>query len=96
MTPLMGAGKSGNSKRENSPGESGIAKIMECDFHCSRSSMPSSLRARALQLQGLTAVGLPASRFQGFRTSSAANARGVAQVYSSLPAEVLRPRASGL
>ena len=44
ITPLMGAGKSGNSNRENSPGASGMAKIIECDFHCSRSSIPSSLR----------------------------------------------------
>ena len=44
MTPLTGAGRSGNSNRENSPGASGLAKIMECDFHCSRSSMSRSLR----------------------------------------------------
>ena len=42
-TPLRGAGRSGKSKRENSPGESGMAKIMECDFHCSLSSISNSL-----------------------------------------------------
>ena len=42
-TPLRGAGMSGKSKRLNSPGESGMANIMLCCFHCSRSSMPSSL-----------------------------------------------------
>ena len=35
LVGLMGAGKSGNSKRENSPGASGMAKIIECSFHCS-------------------------------------------------------------
>ena len=42
--PLRGAGRlSGKSKRENSPGESGTAKIMLWDFHWRRSCMPSSL-----------------------------------------------------
>mmetsp|Transcript_6540 Transcript_6540/g.24294 ORF Transcript_6540/g.24294 Transcript_6540/m.24294 type:complete len:212 (-) Transcript_6540:85-720(-) len=42
-TPFQGAGShDGKSKRENSPGESGIAKIMACSFHCRRSSMSSS------------------------------------------------------
>lgn len=45
-TPLSGAGMSGKSKRLNSPGESGIAKIIECCFHCNRSSIPSSLKQR--------------------------------------------------
>ena len=45
-TPLRGAGRlSGKSKRENCPGASGMAKIMLCCFHCSLSSMPSSLQA---------------------------------------------------
>lgn len=44
MIPLIGAGRSGKSKRENSPGLSGMAKIMECSFHCKRSSMFSSLK----------------------------------------------------
>ena len=44
QTPFKGAGRaSGKSKRENSPGLSGMAKIMLCDFHCSRSSILSSL-----------------------------------------------------
>jgi hypothetical protein len=34
MMPFQGAGMSGKSKRENSPGEFGIAKIMLCSFHC--------------------------------------------------------------
>lgn len=43
-TPFRGAGKlSGKSKREYSPGASGMAKIMLCCFHCKRSSIPSSL-----------------------------------------------------
>ena len=46
MTPLTGAGRSGNSNRENSPGASGLAKIMECDFHCSLSSIFRSLRTQ--------------------------------------------------
>jgi hypothetical protein len=53
MTPLIGAGKSGNSNRENSPGASGMAKIMECDFHCSRSSMPKSLRTQCRTVSAL-------------------------------------------
>ena len=43
-TPFKGAGKSGNSNLLNSPGASGIAKIMEWDFHCNLSSMSSSLK----------------------------------------------------
>ncbi len=35
MTPLNGAGRSGKSKRLNSPGRSGMAKTMEWNFHCS-------------------------------------------------------------
>mmetsp|Transcript_11126 Transcript_11126/g.19424 ORF Transcript_11126/g.19424 Transcript_11126/m.19424 type:complete len:220 (+) Transcript_11126:959-1618(+) len=41
--PFQGAGSSGKSKRENSPGISGLAKIIACSFHCSLFSMPSSL-----------------------------------------------------
>mmetsp|Transcript_18640 Transcript_18640/g.32444 ORF Transcript_18640/g.32444 Transcript_18640/m.32444 type:complete len:223 (-) Transcript_18640:36-704(-) len=41
---FSGAGSQlGKSKRLNSPGLSGIANIMACFFHCSRSSMSSSL-----------------------------------------------------
>ena len=58
MTPLTGAGKSGNSNRENSPGASGMAKIMECDFHCSRSSIPNSLHAQ----HHPRSTGMPKSR----------------------------------
>lgn len=42
MMPLRGAGMSGKSNLLNSPGLSGMAKIMLCSFHCSRSSMFSS------------------------------------------------------
>jgi len=43
-TPLSGEGShSGKSNRENAPGTSRDAKIIECSFHCRRSSMPSSL-----------------------------------------------------
>ena len=43
-TPLKGAGShSGKSKREKAPGTSREAKIIECSFHWSLSSMPSSL-----------------------------------------------------
>jgi hypothetical protein len=44
MMPFHGAGMSGKSKRLNSPGESGMAKIIECSFHCRRSWMLSSLK----------------------------------------------------
>lgn len=44
QTPLKGAGISGKSNLENSPGLSGIAKIMLCDFHCSLSSIFNSLQ----------------------------------------------------
>ena len=41
--PFMGAGKdSGKSNLLNSPGLLGIANIIECSFHCNRSSIPSS------------------------------------------------------
>mmetsp|Transcript_32741 Transcript_32741/g.72329 ORF Transcript_32741/g.72329 Transcript_32741/m.72329 type:complete len:206 (+) Transcript_32741:1644-2261(+) len=43
MMPFHGAGISGKSKRLNSPGRLGMAKIMECSFHCSLFSMFSSL-----------------------------------------------------
>ena len=43
QTPLKGAGISGKSNLENSPGLSGMANIMLWDFHCSLSSTPNSL-----------------------------------------------------
>mmetsp|Transcript_44498 Transcript_44498/g.144624 ORF Transcript_44498/g.144624 Transcript_44498/m.144624 type:complete len:320 (-) Transcript_44498:189-1148(-) len=40
---LSGAGTpSGKSNEVNSPGSCGMANVMRCAFHCSRSSMPSS------------------------------------------------------
>jgi hypothetical protein len=41
--PFNGAGSvSRKSNRLNSPGLSGIAKIIECSFHCNLSFIPSS------------------------------------------------------
>jgi hypothetical protein len=92
--PLNGAGMSGKSKRLNSPGLSGIAKIMLCSFHCSRSSMPSSC-GRSRRQQRHTQRGVSGARAHRTRahTSPAAAAAAAACCCASHP-RLKRPTAN--
>lgn len=50
--PFQGAGMSGKSNLLNWPGESGMAKIMECSFHCSLRTETSKSRCLEIEHAG--------------------------------------------